>query len=97
MPPKRTHRRSKLPLAILAFLSEIGRRGGITTGTSPEGKARARALGKARAKSLTADERREAAVRAVKTRWAKDTSTKADRRKAARAAARARWGKITKP
>lgn len=89
-------RQRKLPPAILAFLSEIGRIGGRTAGNSPEGKARARAMGKARAKAMTADERRAAATRAVQTRWANDTSTKAERAKAARAAAKARWSKTTK-
>jgi len=100
MPPKRmqrtgakTTRKRKLPPAILAFLSEIGRIGGRTAGNSPAGRARARAMGRARAEAMTAEQRRAAATRAVQTRWANDTSTKAERVRAARKAARARWRK----
>jgi len=93
--PKRAPRRSKLPSNVIEFLREIGRRGGKAAGGSPAGRARAKALGEARAKTMTVEQRRQAAIKAVTTRWANDTSTKAERRKAARKAARARWKKKT--
>jgi len=79
-------RKRKLPKSVLAFLSEIGHKGG----KAGRGERKA-AGGKARARNLTAAERREASSHAASLRWQK--TDKAARRRAARKAARARWAK----
>jgi len=81
--PRKRRPKSQLPEAVRNYLSKIGRKGGKAGSGSPGGEARA--------KALTAEERSEAASKAVSARWSR--KTKKQRQAAARKLAKARWGK----
>jgi hypothetical protein len=86
-------KRAKKPVvsdAVRAFLSAIGKIGG-NVGGKRGAQRRGRLGGTARAKALTAVERREASSHAAATRWNK--LTKEQRKRHAKKLARARWSK----